>query len=152
MWMWMFYILVFCVSISNASYDTRYLSYVFTFISFSKKRILCLMFHWRNGAKKWVRGVVIVLVFQSLSRVHLLCPHGLQHARLPCPSPSPGPCSNSCPSSRWYHSIISCSDILFFCFHSFPASGFFPVNQLIASGGQRGVLEELQMRQSIVST
>ena len=47
-------------------------SYVFTFISFSKKkRILCLMFHWRNGAKNWVSGVVIVLVFQSLSRVHL---------------------------------------------------------------------------------
>ena len=45
-------------------------SYVFTLISFPKK-ILCLMFHWRSGAKKWVRGFVIVVVVQSLSRVQL---------------------------------------------------------------------------------
>ena len=45
-------------------------SYVFTLISFPKK-ILCLMFHWRSGAKKWVRGIVIVVVVQSLSRVQL---------------------------------------------------------------------------------
>ena len=41
-----------------------------------------------------------------------LWPHGLQHARLPCPSPPPGTCSNSCPSSRWWHPTISCCLLL----------------------------------------
>ena len=65
-----------------------------------------------------------------------LRPHGLQHARLPCPSPTPRACSNSCPSSRWYHPAISSSVIPFSsCFQSFPASGSFPVSQIFASGG-----------------
>ena len=52
--------------------------------------------------------------------------HGLQHARLPCPSSTPEACSNSCPSSRWYHAIISSSVIPFSsCLQSFPASGCF---------------------------
>ena len=56
--------------------------------------------------------------------------HRLQHARLPCPSPSPRVCSNSCPLSQWCHSTISSSVIHFsFCLQSFPASGSFPVNQ-----------------------
>jgi len=46
---------------------------------------------------------------QSLSHVWLFETHGLQHARLPCPSPTPRACSNSCPLSRWYHSTISSS-------------------------------------------
>ena len=55
-----------------------------------------------------------------------LQPHGLQHARLPCPSPTPGACSNSCPLSRWGHPTISFSLILFFSsLQSFPASGSF---------------------------
>ena len=50
--------------------------------------------------------------------------HGLQHARPPCPSPTPGACSNSCPSSRWCHPTISSSVVLFSsCLQSFPASG-----------------------------
>ena len=54
-----------------------------------------------------------------------LQPHGLQHARLPCPSPTPGACSNSCPSSRWGHPAISCSVVLFSSrLQSFSASGF----------------------------
>ena len=66
-----------------------------------------------------------------------LWPHGLQHARLPCPSPTPGACSNSCPSSQWCHPTISSSVIPFSsCPQSFPASGSFPVSQLFASGGQ----------------
>ena len=74
---------------------------------------------------------------QSFSRVRLFATHGLQHARLPCPSPTPGACSNSCPSSWWCHPTISSSVIPFF-FHlqSFPASGFFPMNQFFTSGGQ----------------
>ena len=63
--------------------------------------------------------------------------HRLQHARLPCPSPSPGICSDSCPLSWWCHPTISSSVIPFsFCFQSFPASGSFPVSLLFVSGGQ----------------
>ena len=64
--------------------------------------------------------------------------HGLQHARLPCPSPSPEVCSNSCPLSSWCHSAISFPATPFFssCPQSFPASGSFPVSWLFASGGQ----------------
>ena len=66
-----------------------------------------------------------------------LRPHGLQHARLPCPSPSPRVCSNSCPFNWWCHPTISSSATLFsFCLQSFPASGSFPINQLFTSGGQ----------------
>ena len=63
--------------------------------------------------------------------------HGLWHARLPCPSPTPGTCLNSCPSSQWCHPAISSSVVPFSsCFQSFPASGSFPVSQFFASGGQ----------------
>ena len=66
-----------------------------------------------------------------------LQPHGLQHARLPCPSPTPRAYSNSCPLSRWCHATIS-SSIVPFSSHlqSFPASGYFPMSQFFASGGQ----------------
>ena len=66
-----------------------------------------------------------------------LWPHGLQHARLPCPSPNPRACSNSCPSSWWCHPTISSSVVPFSsCLQSFPASGAFPVSQFFASGSQ----------------
>ena len=65
-----------------------------------------------------------------------LWPHGLQHTRLPCPSPTSGACSNSCPSSQWCHPTISPSVIPFSCLQSFSASGAFPVSQFLASGGQ----------------
>ena len=66
-----------------------------------------------------------------------LWPHGLQHTRLPCPSPTPRSRSNSCPSSRWCHPPISSSVLPFsFCLQSFPASGSFPMSQFFASGGQ----------------
>ena len=66
-----------------------------------------------------------------------LRPYGLQHARLPHPSPTPGACSNSGPSSWWCHPTISSSVILFFsCLQSFPASGCFPMSYLCTSGGQ----------------
>ena len=62
---------------------------------------------------------------------------GLQHTRFPCPSPSPGVCSNSCPLSQWCHPTISSSVAPFSsCPQSFPASGSFPVSRLFASGGQ----------------
>ena len=66
-----------------------------------------------------------------------LRPHGLQHTRLPCLSPTPGACSNSCPLSRWCHPTISSSVIPFSsCLQSFPASGSFQMNQFFASGCQ----------------
>ena len=66
-----------------------------------------------------------------------LRPHGLEHARPPCPSPAPGVYSNSCPSSRWCHPAISSSAIPFSsCPQSFPASGSFPMSQLFPWGGQ----------------
>ena len=66
-----------------------------------------------------------------------LWPHGLQHARLPCLSPTPRACSNSCPSSWWCHPTISSSVVPFSsCFQSFPTSGSFPVSQFFTSGGQ----------------
>ena len=66
-----------------------------------------------------------------------LRPHKLQHARLPCPSPSPGTCSNSCPLIQWCHPTISSSVVPFsFRLQSFPASGSFLMSQLFAPGGQ----------------
>ena len=66
-----------------------------------------------------------------------LWPHGLQHARLPCPSPTPGACSNSCPLNRWCHPTISSSVVPFSsCLQSFPASGSFPTSQFFESGSQ----------------
>ena len=64
-------------------------------------------------------------------------PHGLGHARLPCPSPTPKACSNSSPLSWWYHPTISSSVVPFSSSHqSFPGSGSFPMSQFFASGGQ----------------
>jgi len=66
-----------------------------------------------------------------------LRPHGLQHARPPCPSPTPWVYSSSCPLSQWCHSTISSSVIPFFShLKSFPASGSFQMSQFFASGGQ----------------
>ena len=62
--------------------------------------------------------------------------HGLQHTRLPCPSPTSRAYSNSCPLSRWCHPTISFSVIPFSCLQSFPASGSFLMSQFFASGGQ----------------
>ena len=75
-----------------------------------------------------------------------LQPHGMQHARLPCPSPTPGACSNSCPLSRWCHPTISTSVVpLSSCLQSFPASGSFQMTQFFTSGGQRIVVSALAL-------
>ena len=61
-----------------------------------------------------------------------LWPHGLQHFRLPCPSPNPRTCQNSCPSSLWCHRTLSSSVITFsFCLQSFPASESFQMSLLL---------------------
>ena len=66
-----------------------------------------------------------------------LRPHGLQHARFPCPSPTPTAYSNSCPSHQWCHPTISSSVVSFSSrLQSFPVSGSFPMSRFFASGGQ----------------
>ena len=65
-----------------------------------------------------------------------LQPHGLQHTRFPCPSPTPRACSNSCPFSQWCHPTVNSSAVPFSCFQSVPASGSFLRGQFFASGGQ----------------
>jgi len=88
--------------------------------------------------------VFLWILIESISSVQFthsvvsdsLWPHGLQHARLPCPSPTPGVYPNSCPLSWWCHPTISSSVIpLSSCLQSFPASGSFPMRQLFTSGG-----------------
>ena len=71
----------------------------------------------------------LLVVFNRSVVSDSLQPHGLQHARLPCPSPSPGACSNSCPLSRWCYPTISSSVVPFSsCLLHFPASGSFPIS------------------------
>ena len=75
-----------------------------------------------------VKVIRILIQFGSVPQsCPTLRPQGLQHARLPCPSPPPGAYSNSCPSSRWCHPTIS-SSVIFSCLQSFPASGSFPIS------------------------
>ena len=77
-------------------------------------------------------------VVLSLSRVWLFATPWIQHARPPCPSPTPRVYSDSCPLSQWCHPTISSSVPSFSsCPQSFPASGSFPMSQPFASGGQR---------------
>ena len=78
-----------------------------------------------------------ILQFSRSVMSNSLRPHGLQHARRPCPPPAPGACSNSCPSCWWCHPNISSSIVPFSsCPQSFPTSGSSQMSQLIASGGQ----------------
>ena len=86
-----------------------------------------------------------ILFFASFSLVQFSCsvvsdssrPHESQHARLPCPSPTPRVYPNPCPSSQWCHPAISSSIVPFSsCPQSLPASGSFPMSQHFAWGGQ----------------
>ena len=74
---------------------------------------------------------------QSLSCFWLFVTHGLQHSKIPCPSPTPGAYSNSCPLGRWCHPTISSSVVPFYSrLQYFPASESFPMSQYFPSGGQ----------------
>ena len=100
-----------------------------------------MYFTWRKflNSVLW-KGLETMTQFSHFSHLVVsdsLWFHGLQHARLPCPSPTPRAYSNSCSLSRWHHSTISSPVIPFsFCFQSFPASGSFPMSQFFISGGQ----------------
>ena len=90
-----------------------------------------------SGRRNCPEARHIVVQFSHSVLSNSLWPHGLQHTRLPCPSPTPGAYSNSCPLSWWSHPIISSSVVPFSsCLQSFPASGFFPMSQFFTSGGQ----------------
>ena len=83
------------------------------------------------------RLIFLLLLFSCSVVSYSLRPHGLQHARHPCPSSSPRACSNSCPSSQWCHPTIWSSLVPFSsCLQSFPASKSFLMSQLFKSGGQ----------------
>ena len=93
----------------------------------------------RSFGNKWdTKGVSNTSVqFGRSVMLDSLRSHALQHARPPCPSPTTGVYSNSCPLSGWCHPTILSSVIpFFFCLQSFPASGAFPMSQFFASGGQ----------------
>ena len=75
------------------------------------------------------------MLFSCLVMCDSLRSHGLQHARLPCLSPSSGVCPNSHPLSQWCHPTISSSVVPFSCLQSFPASGSFAMSQLFPSSG-----------------
>ena len=84
-----------------------------------------LLLNRKNGTV-----TVLRLLFSRSVMSDSLQPYGLQHARLPCPSPTPGACSNSSPLNQWCHPTISSSVALFsLCLQYFPASGSFPVSQ-----------------------
>ena len=79
----------------------------------------------------------LLLLISHSVKSDSLQPPGLQHARLPCPSPTPGIYSNSCPLIQWCHPTISSCVVPFSsCLHSFPASGSFLLSRLFTSGGQ----------------
>ena len=100
---------------------------------------------WLNFLDHVSNDFFLRFIFQSLSVSQfshsVICdssqPNGLQHSGPPCPSLSPGACSNSCPLIQWCHPTISFSVVPFSShLQSFPASGSFQISQLFASGGQ----------------
>ena len=111
-----------------------------------KKKNQATVLQGRNCFFPWILGALWkvadtwIMVSVQFSRSVVsdsLRPHGVQHARPPCLSPTPGVYPNSSPLSRWCNPTISSSVVPFsFCLQSFPASGFFQMSQLIASGGQ----------------
>ena len=113
--------------------------------------VVQLLSHVQLLATLWTAACQVSLSFTTSQSLHqfssvqfscsvvsnCLQPHGLQHARPPCPSPTPGVHPNSYSLSRWCHPTISSSVGPFSsCPQSFPASGSFPMSQLFASGSQ----------------
>ena len=118
-------------------------------MQFKKQQLGQDMEEWTGSkmGKEYVKVVYCYLAYLTSlqSSVQFSCsvvsdylqPHGLQHVRLPCPSPTPGTYSNSCPQSWWCHPTISSSVIPFSCcLQSFPTSGFFPTSLFFTLGGQ----------------
>ena len=90
----------------------------------------------KHSLFKTICGLFRVVFFSCSVMSNSLCSHGLQHRRLSCPSTAPRVCSNSCPSSWWFHTTISSSVISFFsCLQTFLASGAIPMSWLFTSCG-----------------
>ena len=87
----------------------------------------------KEASRDFPGGTVHFSQFSRSVMSDSLQPHGLQHARLPCPSSTPRACSNSCPSSRWHHPTIFSSVVPFSCLQSFLAPGAFPRSQFAGS-------------------
>ena len=116
------------------------LSRLYLFLNFYAERRMdwiCVCVWFLLACGSWDSFMLSVQFSRSVMSDSLQ-PHGLQHARLPCLSSTPGAYSNSCPSSLWCHPTISSSVVPFpSCLQSFPASGSFLVSQFFTSGGQR---------------
>ena len=94
--------------------------------------------------KRFSSSIYVLLLFRHPVLSNSLWPHGLQHARPPCPSSSLRVCPRSCPLHRWCHPAISSSDTLFsFCPQSFPALGTF---QWVGCSHQMTTILELQLQ------
>ena len=103
---------------------------------FMTQRLNPCLLHWQVGSLLLCHLGSPVLFSRSVV-ADSLWPHGQQHARPPCPSPTPGVHPNSRPLNRWCHLTISSSFVLFSsCLQSFSTSGSFPMSQLFTSGGQ----------------
>ena len=136
---------------NNASQGNNEADYGHSFLKKGRRRRHLKHGYWRNLVKKKKLQANIPDKYRdkyrgkNLNKNHSvqfslsvmsdsLQPHQLQHARLLCPTP--GACSNSCPSSWWCHPTISSSVVPFSCLQPFPASGSFPLSQFFTSGGQ----------------
>ena len=127
MWPWTTYLL-------SLSFNFFFCKMEMTFyLSVRNLTVAVSQAYWHS--KKLIFELAIQFSHSFVS--HSLQPHGLQHTRLPCPSPTPGAYSNSHPSNWWCHPTISSSVVSFSsCFHSFPALGSFPMSPSFASGSQ----------------
>ena len=114
----------------------------FQFAAILNNAAVAILFFMPPGAKRlgFLRVSASSLFSVQFNRSVMsdsLQPHGLKHARPPCPSSTPGVYSDSCPLSQWCHPTISSSVVPFSsCLQSFPASGSFPMSQFFTSGGQ----------------
>ena len=118
---------------------TQLLSVVSTRICTWIAWLLCTISFLISMLKPHATFIITLSSVNQISRSvvpNSLQPHGLQHARPPCPSPTPGVYSNSCPLSQWCHPTISSSVVPFLCHQSFSASGSFQMSQFFTSSGQ----------------
>ena len=116
------------IPFSRGSSQTRDQTHI-SYLSCIRRQIFCYLCHQQSP----VNGILFSCSVMSDS----LRPHELQHARLPCSSPSPGVCSNSCSLSQWCHPTTSSSVTPFSsCPQSFPTSGSFSMSRFLASDGQ----------------
>ena len=134
-----------CPQRSLAPWPTQLLI-VYTLVRWTVRKAMALVFSPERRAETSNHMMCQVQVTEGTSLSSLLFsrsvisdwdPMDCSTPRLPCPSPTPRACSNSCPSSQWCHPTISSSVVPFSHLQSFPASGSFPMSQFFTSGGQR---------------